>query len=85
MNAPAATGGPWRVLLLDRDADDPKWAIASVTLITDVRSARLDSAGGYLEWNAVTRWVESQVGGKVALVPVHEPLAWRIDEGRRPR
>lgn len=82
MNAPAARGGPWRVLLLDRDPGDPRWVLASVTLDTDVRPARLDSVGGYLDWAATTRWVEAQIGGRVALVPVHDPLAWRIDEGR---
>lgn len=85
MNAPVEGGWPWRVLLLDRDPDDPKWAIASLTVIADVRPARLDSAGHYQDWAATTRWVEAQIGGKVALVPLHNPLAWRIDEGGRPR
>ena len=77
--------GPWRVLLLDRDPDDPKWAIATITLDSDVLPAELDAAGRYLDWDATTRWVEAQIGGRVALVPVHDPLAWRVDEGGRPR
>lgn len=80
-----ATRGPWRVLLLDRSPDDPKWAIASITLDSDVRPAELDAAGHYLDWPGTTQWVQAQIGGKVALVPVHDPLGWRVDEGGRPR
>lgn len=76
---------PWRVLLLDRSPDDPKCVLASITLDSDVQPAELDAAGRYLDWDAITRWVEAQIGGRVALVPVHDPLAWRVDEGGRPR
>lgn len=80
---PAPGNGPWRILLLDRDPRDPKWVVASVTLPTDARAAVLDSAGRYQDWDEVTEWVRAQVGARVALVPVHDALAWRI--GGQPR
>lgn len=73
--------GPWRVLILDRSADDPKWLLATVTLPADVLPAVLDQAGRYTGWQAVSLWVVGQVGRPVALVPVHDALAWRVDEG----
>jgi hypothetical protein len=74
--------GPWRVLVLDRDPEDPKWIIATVTMAADVRPAVLDAAGRYTGWQAVTEWAAAMVGRQVALVPVYGALAWRMDEGR---
>jgi len=83
---PAAPGQSlWRVLLLDRDPEDPRWLIASITLSSDVLPAWLDPAGRYEDWAQVTQWVRARVGRPVALVPVHDALAWRVDEGGRPR
>jgi hypothetical protein len=56
--------------------------LATITLDSDVQPAVLDAAGRYLDWDATTQWVEAQIGGRVSLVPVHDPLAWRVDEGR---
>jgi hypothetical protein len=75
---------PWRILLLDRDPADPKWLLATVVLPADVRPAVLDAARRYSEWEAVTVWVRETLGRAVALVPVHDALAWRI-EHRSPR
>jgi hypothetical protein len=69
------------VLVLDRDPEDPKWIIATVSLSADVHPAVLDAAGRYTGWQAVTEWVAAMVGRPVALVPVHDALAWRVDEG----
>ena len=59
---PDLTNGPWRVLVLDRDPEDPKWIIATVTMAADVRPAVLDAAGRYTGWLAVTEWVAAMVG-----------------------
>jgi hypothetical protein len=39
---PEATNGPWRIVILDRDPDDPMWIIATVTIAADVRPASVD-------------------------------------------
>ena len=50
--------GPWRVLILDRSGDDPKWIIATVSLSSDVRGAEMEPGGWrYAGWPAVTEWV----------------------------
>jgi hypothetical protein len=77
--------GPWRVLLLDRDPEDPRWLLATVSLSADVRPAVLDAAGRYSDWAEVSAWVHAQIGTPVALVPVMDALAWRIDQGGTPR
>lgn len=82
---PGPAGGPWRLLILDRDPDDPVWLLATVTISADVRPAMLDRAGRYLDWPAATEWVRRSLGRQVSLVPVHDALAWRVDEGSRPR
>ncbi|HEV2371891.1 MAG TPA: hypothetical protein VGS19_06960 [Streptosporangiaceae bacterium] len=80
ITAPSGNG-PWRILILDRDPTDPKWAICSVVVPSDVLPASLDAAGGYEDWPDVARWVAAMVGRPVALTPVHGALAWRVDEG----
>jgi hypothetical protein len=84
-STPIAPGnGPWRILILDRDADDPRWIIATVALPSDVRPAQLDPAGRYQDWHQIPLWLRELFGYDVELQPVHDPLAWRID-GRRPQ
>jgi hypothetical protein len=85
MSAVPGGNGPWRVLILDRDPDDPRWILATVTLSSDVRHAVLDAAGRYVGWADAVAWAESTVGRPVALVPVHDALAWRVDEGGKRR
>jgi hypothetical protein len=81
-NTPTTTsGGPWRILLLDR-GDDPKWILCVVTLPDDVRPAVLDSAGRYTGWLAAAGWVAGLTGRPATLVPVADALAWRVDESR---
>jgi hypothetical protein len=71
--------GPWRVLILDRSGDDPKWIIATVSLSSDVRAAQMEPGGRrYADWPDVTRWVRDQVGQRARLVPV-AAIVWRID------
>lgn len=53
-DAPALRG-PWRILLLHRSPDDPKWAIATIALDSDVHPAVLDAAGRYFDWDATTQ------------------------------
>lgn len=80
-----APGGRWRLVILDRDPADPKWLLATITLPSDVRPAVLDTAGRYTGWQAITRWVSEMTGRPAALVPVQDALAWRVDEGEKPR
>jgi hypothetical protein len=83
VSTPAAPGsnGPWRILILDRDPQDPKWILATVAIAADVRPALLDAAGRFTGWQAAADWVAGLVGRPVALEPVHDALAWRVDEG----
>jgi|HubBroStandDraft_6_1064221.scaffolds.fasta_scaffold2550292_1 hypothetical protein len=79
MSHPSATGAPWRVLILDRSGDDPKWIIATVSLSSDVRGAEMEPGGWrYAGWSAVTEWVRGRVGQRARLVPVSATV-WRID------
>jgi hypothetical protein len=86
LSTPAPSGsGPWRILLLDRDPQDPNWLFATISLPSDVRPAVLDSDGRYQDWGDTVRWVNAKFPGAVALQPITGPLAWHIDESRRPR
>jgi hypothetical protein len=78
------TGGPWRVLLLDRSPDDPKWLFATVSAPADVRPAVLDAAGRYQQWQQVTDWVRRQFPGAIELAPARDTLVWHVTE-QRPR
>lgn len=63
--------GPWRVLILDRSGEDPKWIIASVSLSSDVRAAEMEPGGWrYADWPDVTGWVRDHLGKRVRLVPL---------------
>jgi hypothetical protein len=74
-----STDGPWRVLILDRSDDDPKWIIATVSLSSDVRAAEMEPGGRrYAGWPDVTQWVRDQVGQRLRLVPLSATV-WLID------
>jgi hypothetical protein len=77
---PAPGTGPWRILVLDRDPDDPKWILATVTLPSDVRPALLDAAGTRAGERAAAAWVSGLTGRPVVVMPIHDALAWRVDE-----
>jgi hypothetical protein len=77
-----ARNGPWRLLILDRDPTDPKWILTLVSIPEDVRPAVLDAAGRHTGWKAIAEWVSGMVGRPVTLTPVHDALAWRVDEGK---
>jgi hypothetical protein len=80
---PAVPGsnGPWRLLILDSDPEDPRWLIGTVTLPSDVRPAVMEPGGRrYADWAAVTGWVHEQVGRPVTLTPI-AAICWRVDEG----
>jgi hypothetical protein len=79
MSHPSVIGAPWRVLILDRSGDDPKWIIATVSVSSDVRAAEMEPGGRrYVGWPDVTRWVRGRIGQRARLVPVSATV-WRID------
>jgi hypothetical protein len=83
---PTAQGnGPWRILVLDRDPDDPMWCLCLVSLASDVRPAVLDASGRTRDWEDIMHWVGARIGRPTSLVPIHDALCWRIDEGGTPR
>jgi hypothetical protein len=76
------TGSPWRILILDRDPEDPKWLFATVSIPSDVRPAVLDASGHYQDWPEITAWVRTMFPGAVELTLVHGVLAWTAAEPR---
>jgi hypothetical protein len=79
-NPTTTTNGPWRLLILDRSADDPKWILATVATPGDVRPA--DAAGAVLD-EVTIAWVAAAVGlYRTALTPLRHADVWRVDEGR---
>lgn len=53
MSHPSVTGSPWRVLVLDRSSDGPKWIIATVSVPSDVQAAEMEPGGNrYAGWPA---------------------------------
>jgi hypothetical protein len=79
VETPESPNGPWRILVLDRNPDDPLWMILTVVVPTDVGPAALDPAGRYRDWRQVCEWVREQTGFPVSLIPVQDALAWTID------
>jgi hypothetical protein len=53
-----ASTGPWRLLILDRDPDDPKCVMATVMTPEDVRPAHLID-GRYTGWDEMTAWLHA--------------------------
>jgi hypothetical protein len=77
------TTGPWRVLVLDRSADDAKWILAVVASPSDVRPAELGPGGVFAALPEIGAWVAAASGlHSAALTPMHCALAWRVDESR---
>jgi hypothetical protein len=74
----AASHGPWRILLLDRDPADPKWIITTVPDSGDVRPAE---PGDDAPDEVTAAWVSARHGqGPARLTPLPRALAWRGDE-----
>jgi hypothetical protein len=63
LSTPARHEHSWRILLLDRDPNDPKWLLATVTLPVDVRPRRPGRRWALHTGCAeVTAWVHGQLG-----------------------
>jgi hypothetical protein len=77
--------GPYRVLLLSRDPEDPHFLIAAVALPEDILPTSLDATGRYLHWPEVTQWVAARLGEPVELTPIPCPTAWSIRPAIRNR
>ena len=75
----------WRVLLLDRDPQDPKWVLLHVAMPGDIRPADLDAAGRYRDWREATGWVHTRLGQQPELTPMFDPAAWVIRAQREPQ
>jgi hypothetical protein len=80
-NHPTTTHtGPWRILVLDRNPEDPLWLIATIAP-GDVRPAHL--AGAVLD-EVTIRWAAGRAGLNVpAFTRLPHPEVWRIDEQPR--
>jgi hypothetical protein len=77
--APPGSNGPWRLLILDRDPQDPKWILATVTSPGDVQPADLGDVLAILP--AGSAWVRGLLGQPHAtLTPMTRAHVWRIDE-----
>ena len=78
----SGTNGPWRVLILDRDLADPKWILATIATPDEIRPAPPDATVD----EVTAAWVASAAGlFRPALTPLPGALAWRVDEGGKPR
>ena len=74
--------GLWRVLILDCDPADPKWILATIATPDEIRPARPDA----IVDEVTAAWVASAAGlFRPALTPLPGALAWRVDEGGKPR
>ena len=76
----ARDGGPWRILVLDRDPGDPKWVLCLVSLAGDVQPAAIDGDGHVADWVDVVRWVTGRTGRSAILTRMRTIEAWRIDD-----
>lgn len=68
----------WRILVLVRDSDDPKWVLATVQP-GDVHPAQVDPDGS-IDLDAGQRWAREQVGTRGAEFEQLPPrsLGWHI-------
>jgi hypothetical protein len=77
------SNGPWRILVLDPDATDPKWILATVARPEDVRPARHDAAEVD---DVIATWIAVNSGlYKPAFTAMPAAQCWRIDEPRGTR
>ena len=79
---PTTVNGPrWRILILDRSPDDPKWLIATIASPADIRPAtNIDSVTPELDDVTIT-WAARRSGlGLLAITRLPHPEVWRIDE-----
>jgi hypothetical protein len=86
--APGPGNGPWHILALSRDPDDPVWLLAAVALSEDIRPATLDAAGRYTDWREACAWTAQRLGQAAELTPARDALVWFIRPRRetgRPR
>lgn len=75
----SASSGAWRLLILDRDPDDPKWVMATVMNPEDVRPVQVVD-GRYTGWDEMTAWLRAVLARPgVDLVPLYHAAVWRID------
>lgn len=77
----AREGAPSRILILDRDPEQPRLLLATIGVPADIRAAP-EGTGRYGDWDAVKSWVRSRAGrSRIAVVPVTGALAWHVLEG----
>jgi hypothetical protein len=69
---------PWRLLVLDRSSDDPKWLLATVDPAAGVHRAELTRDGTVLDWPEITRWATEAAGTPVTLASMPDALAWQM-------
>ena len=77
------TNGPWRLLILDRSPDDPKWLVATIApgdvrAVTDFKFVIPDVDDVTAVWAASAAGVR-----RPAFTRLVHPEVWRIDEQPR--
>jgi hypothetical protein len=82
--APPGANGPWRLLILDRDPQDPKWILATVASPGDVRPASPTDLFTGLQHAG--NWVRGLLGRPQAtLTAMTRAHVWHVDEGGKSR
>jgi hypothetical protein len=74
MHNPSTPRGPWSLLIFDRDREDPKWILATVTSPADVRPAGANETAQ--PDDLTMSWACGRRGRLTALPGA---LAWRVD------
>jgi len=70
--------GPWTLLVLDPEPGDPKWIVATVVEMADVRPA---AAADTAPDEVTARWVAGRRRVPVALAQLPGARVWRVDQG----
>ncbi len=76
----SAGAGPWKLLVLDQDPQDPKWLLATVSSPGDVQPAFVGPGGVPAALaGEVGQWLRGLLGRPAHLTPLHRPQVWQID------
>jgi hypothetical protein len=80
----SAGKGPWGVVILGCDIDDPAGLLAMAHLLADVTPTTLDR-GERNDWRVVTAGVRSLVACAVCFLSGRDLQMWVVGKGGQPR